>query len=109
MATGAAAAIAAAVARAQREIREHFEASGAFDPASAVPYDPADHMHERQFELLVGRGVIRPEGRGKYWIDREAEQMEQERRRSAAKLALKLILIGVAVAIGATAVVTALH
>ena len=109
MATGAAAAIAAAVARAPREIRDYFESSEAFDAGSAVPYDPPDHIHERQFELLVGRGVLRPEGRGKYWIDREAEQIEQERRRSAAIFAFKLVLIGVAVAVAATAVVTATH
>lgn len=109
MATGAAAAIAAAVARAQREIRDHFEGAGAFDPASAVPYEPPDDLHQREFELLVGRGVLRPEGRDKYWIDREAERIEQERRRSAAIFAVKLILIGVALAVAATAVVTAIQ
>lgn len=109
MATGAAAAIAAAAARAEREIRDYFEGAGAFDPASAVPYDAPDPVHEREFEVLVGRGVLRPEGRGKYRINREAEQIEQERRRSAAIFAVKLIMIGVAVAVAATAVVTAMH
>ena len=104
MATGAATAIAAAVARAQRDIREHFESAGAFDPDSAVSYDPPDRMHERQFELLVGRGVLRPEGSGRYWIDREAERIEQERRRSAGIAVLKIVLIVAALAIAAAAI-----
>jgi hypothetical protein len=107
MATGAAAAIAAAVARAQRDIREHFENAGAFDPQSAVSYDPPDHMHERQFELMIGRGVLRPEGRGRYWIDRDAERLEEERRRSARTLMLKIVLVAVALAIAAAAILSA--
>lgn len=109
MASGAAAAVAAAVARAQREIRDHFEGAGAFDPATAVTYDPPDPFHGRQFELLVGRGVLRPQGRGRYWIDREAEQIEQQQRRSAAVLALKLILIGAALSVAAGAILSAMH
>lgn len=109
MASGAAAAIAAAVARARREIREHFEEAGAFDPASAIGYDPPDHIHERQFELFVGRGVLRPVGDGRYWIDQEAERIEDERRRDAAKLAFKLVIIAVALTVAGTAIVTALR
>jgi hypothetical protein len=109
MASGAAAAIAAAVARARREIREHFEEAGADDPASAVGYDPPDHIHERQFELLVGRGVLRPVGDGRYWIDREAERLEDERRRSAAMMAFKLVLVGVALAIAVGAIVSSMR
>jgi hypothetical protein len=105
MASGAAAAIAAAVARARREVAEHFEEAGAFDPRAAVGYDPPDHLHEQQFELMVGRGILRPLGDGRYWIDREAERLEEERRRSAAILAFKLVLIGVALAIAAAAIV----
>jgi hypothetical protein len=108
MATGAAAAIAAAVARAKREIRDHFENAGAFDPDSAVSYDPPDHMHERQFELLVGRGVLRPDGNGRYWIDREAERLEEERRRSAAVLVFKIALSVVALAIAVAAIMGAI-
>jgi len=109
MASGAAAAIAASVARARREIREHFEEAGAFDPASAVGYEPPDHIHERQFELLVGRGVLRPIGDGRYWIDREAERLEDERRRSAAMMAFKLVAIGTALAIAAGAIVSSMR
>jgi hypothetical protein len=109
MASGAAAAIAAAVARARREILEHFEDSGAFDLGNAVSYEPPDHIHERQFELLVGRGILQPVGDGRYWIDREAERLEDERRRSAAMLLFKLVLIAVALSLAGVAIVTALH
>lgn len=109
MATGAAAAIAAAVARARREIREHFEGAGAFDPEHAIAYEPTDHIHERQFELLVGRGILRPVGDGRYWIDREAEEMEEQRQRTAAVAMFKVLLAAVAIAIAVAAIVSAVR
>jgi hypothetical protein len=99
MATGAGAVIAAAVARARREIREHFEEAEAFDPGRAVAYEAPDRIHRRQFDLLVGRGILRQTGDGRYWMDREALRLEQERRDAAAVVMFKIIVIGVALAI----------
>jgi hypothetical protein len=98
MASGAAAVIAAAVARARREISEHFEQAGAFDPAHSVRYEPPDPIHERQFEILVGRGILRQLGDGRYWIDREAVRIEAERRATAAKNVFMIIIAGTAIA-----------
>lgn len=105
MASGAAAVIAAAVARARREIREYFEEAGAFSPTNAVQYEPPDRIHERQFELLVGRGIVRDSGDGRYWIDREAIRLEDERRAAAAKFMFRIVAIVVVVAIGTIAIV----
>ena len=105
MATSAATIAAAIVARARREVREHFENQDAFDPDHAVGYEPPDRMHERQFELLVGRGILRETGDGRYWIDRAAMRLEDERRKAAMKVALMLIGIGVLIAVGAVAVI----
>jgi hypothetical protein len=104
MATSAATAIAAMVARARREVREHFDESNAFDPAHAVTYDPPDRMHERQLERLVGRGILRETGGARYWMDREALRLDEERRRRAGFTVLTIIAIGIAIAIGVAAI-----
>lgn len=105
MATSAATIVAAMPAKARREIREHFEQANAYDPANAVAYDPPDQMHRRQLDLLIGRAIARETGDGRYWIDREAERLEEERQRAAARLVLKIILIVCVVAIGVVAIV----
>lgn len=109
MATSASTIVAAMAAKARREVREHFEQENAFAPTDAAPYEPPSAMHRRQFEHLVGRGILRDTGRGRYWIDRDADRREQERQRAAAILAFKIILIGFAIAIAAAAILTAVH
>jgi hypothetical protein len=108
MATSAGAVAAAAVARARREIRDHFEAAEAFDAAHAVSYEPPNRMHARQFDLLVGRGILRGTGDGRYWLDRDEERREEERRRAAALLLFKILLIAVVLAIAAFAILSAM-
>ena len=109
MATSASTVAAALVAKARREVREHFEERDAFDVAHAVAYDPPDSMHQRQFDHLIGCGILRETGVSRYWIDREAEKREEERRRAAAVLMVKLVLIALALAVAGVAIVTALR
>ena len=116
MATTATTAVAAMSARARREVREYFDRNNAFDPRHAVSYDPPSPMHRRQFDNLVGRGIVREDSERRYWLDRDAERLEEERRKEAAKLILKIVLIavalsiaGVAISIAGVAIVTALH
>jgi hypothetical protein len=109
MATTATAAAAAAAARARREVREHFDGNNAFDPAHAIAYDPPSRMHRRQFDALIGRGIVLATGDGRYWLDLEAARREDERRRAAAKLVLKILLIAVAISVAGVAIVSALH
>ena len=108
MATSAATVAAAAVARARREIREHFESRNTFDPGHAVAYDPPRQMYQRQFDALIGRGILRGTGDGRYWLDREAALREDERRRAAAILMLKIILIAFVLAVAGVSIWTAL-
>ena len=107
MATTAATVAAAMAAKARREIREHFDQANAFEPEDTVPYDPPDRIHQRQFDMLIGRAILRETGNGRYWWDREAERLEEERRKAAAKLVFKIMLIVMVVAIGGVAIVTA--
>ena len=107
MATSATTVIAAMAARARREVREHFEQKGAFDTNGAVGYDPPDSLHRKQFEHLIGRGILRDSGAGRYWIVREAERLDEERRRAAAILVLKIALVAAAIAVAVAAIVSA--
>lgn len=105
MATSAGAAIAAAAARAAREVREHFEDAGAFSPDRATSYDPPSQLHRKQFELLVGRGILRDTGTGRFWIDRDAAALEADQRRRALKMLFIVIVAGLVIAVGVSAAV----
>lgn len=107
MATSGAAAVAAVAARARREVREQFETNNAFDADHAIAYEPPTRMHRSQLDSLIGRGIVRDAGEGRYWLDREAERLDEERRRAAAILVLKIMLIGVALTVAAVAIVNA--
>ena len=109
MATSGTHIIAAMAAKARREVREHFEQANAFDPASAVTYDPPSRTHRTQFDSLVGRGIVKITDQGQYWFDREGERLDDERRRAAALLIMKIVLIGVALAVAGVAIVKATH
>ena len=102
-----AAAVAAAVARARREVRGYFEEHGAFDPAHAVPFDPPKRLHEKQLERMVGRGVVKETMDGRYWFDRAAYRLEQERRAAAVKQMLMIVTVVVVVVASVAAIVTA--
>jgi hypothetical protein len=109
VATSGATIAAAMAARARREVREYFDSRNAFDAAHAVPYDPPTRLHRRQFDFLIGRGIARETGDGRYWIDLAMLRLEDERRKAALKLVLKIIAIVFALTIAGAAIVTALH
>jgi hypothetical protein len=90
MATSAAA-VAAAVARARREVYAHFESQDAFDPQHAVAFDPPRRLEEKQLERLIGRGVVKQTMEGRFWLDREAYRLEEQRRIEAAKRMLLIV------------------
>ena len=102
-----AAAVAAAVARARREVRGYFEEHGAFDPAHAVQFDPPKRLHEKQLERMIGRGVVKETMDGRYWFDRAADRLEQERRAAAVKQMLMIVTVVVVVVASVAAIVTA--
>jgi|SRR5690242_20482934 hypothetical protein len=87
-------AAAALVARARREIQHHFFSNDAVRPDRAVPFEPENHIERRQFERMVGRGIIREEGPGKYWLDVVAYDVDLRARHRRVKVAL-LVVIGV--------------
>lgn len=98
MATSAGAVAAAAFARARREVLGHFDDAGAVNPDRAVPYDPPSHLHENQFESLIGQGILKETGSGLFWMDRGAAELEARRRRGSLKIMFVLILAGLVIA-----------
>jgi hypothetical protein len=94
------------VARARRDIREHFEGHDAFAAERPVAYQPPDRIHRLQFEALIRRGIIQPGGQGTYWFDRDRERAEEERQRAAAIVVLKIVLIGVAIGVATVAIMS---
>jgi hypothetical protein len=65
MATG----VAAAVARARREIQHHFFSADAVRPDRAVAFDAYSMIEQRQFDRMRSRGIIHEEKPGLYWMD----------------------------------------
>ena len=107
MATSGATVAAAMAAKARRELGEYFERNNAFDPTRAVAYDPPSDMHRTQFDSFIGRGIIKETLGGHYWLDRDVERADEERRRAAAMVMLKIILIAFAIGIAAAAIMSA--
>lgn len=102
-------AVAAAVARARREVRGYFEQRDAFDPSRAVPFDPPRRLHRKQLDQLIGRGVVKQTLDGRYWFDKAAYRLELERRSAAAKQMLLIVAVGLVLAFAAVAVIKAWH
>jgi hypothetical protein len=100
MATAAAAA--AVVAKARRDIQHHFFAADAVRPDRAVPFAPEKSIERRQFERMRERGIIHAAGADRYWLDVVAYDADlQERYRrvrlilwvAVAVLAVELVVI----------------
>ena len=95
--------IAAAVARARREICDQLADARASDPANAVPYQPANGLQERQLARLIDDGIVRESGDGRYWLD--AAGLEREAAQRVARIKWGLTLLA---GVGVIALVLAL-
>jgi len=109
MATTGASVAAAIVAKARRDVREYFEQYNAFAPDDAVAYEPPGRIHRTQFDMFIGRGIVKPTGDGRYWFDQAAERAEAERQRAAALVVLKVALIVFAITIAVVAITRSLR
>jgi hypothetical protein len=86
-------AAAALVARARREIQHHFFSHDAVRPDRAVAFDPGNGIERRQFERMVGRGIIHQTGAGDYWLDVVAYDVDLRARHRRVKALLVIIAI----------------
>jgi len=85
-------AAAALVARARREIQHHLFSHDAVRPDRAVAFDPGNGIERRQFERMVGRGIIHQTGAGDYWLDVVAYDVDLRARHRRVKTALLVII-----------------
>jgi len=98
----ATAAVAAAVAKARRDIQHHFFSHDAVRPDRAVAYEPQKRIEQRQFEQLRSRGVIREARPGLYWLDVVAYDIDLRQRFSRVRVILLVMVLVLMVALGAS-------
>ena len=90
--------IGAAIARARRDVQHYFFSEDAVRPDRAVRFEPQNRLQKRQFELMLARGIVREEKRGRYWIDIPAYDVDLRRRfervRAVLIAIIALLLVG---------------
>lgn len=95
--------IAAAVARARRDIRHYFFSADAVQRARAVRFEPNNRLESRQFRRMLANGVIREAKPGTYWIDLPAYDEEMRWRfawlRNVLLAIIFMVLVGIAIGI----------
>ena len=95
-------AVAAAVAKARRDIQHHFFSHDAVRPDRAVSFEARSRIQQRQFERMRSRGIIREKGPGLYWLDVVAYDIDLRQRHAIIRWVLLLMVIGLAIALGAS-------
>ncbi|MBV8908285.1 MAG: hypothetical protein JOZ20_04725 [Sphingomonas sp.] len=96
----ATAAVAAAVARARREIQHHFFSHDAVRPERAVAFEPSKHIEQRQFERMRSRGIIREAKPGLFWLDVVAYDIDLRQRHERIRWVLLVLVIALAIGLG---------
>jgi hypothetical protein len=75
--------IAAMALQARRRIADHFCVQHAIGAEDAVAFVPQSRIDRGQFERMLGRGIVREAGEGRYWLDIQAyhDEIESQRRK----------------------------
>lgn len=89
-------AAAAVVAKARRDVVDHFMHADAVTPDKAVGYSPQRRLHRRQFARLVAGGILIESAPGRWHLDMPAYAAQAKKRRRFA-----LAGLGVAAAVAA--------
>jgi hypothetical protein len=95
-------AVAAAVAKARRDIQHHFFSHDAVRPERAVAFEPNRRIAERQFERMRSRGIIHEAKPGLYWLDVVAYDIDLRQRFTRVRWVLLLMVLGLAIGLGVT-------
>ena len=93
-------AVAAAVAKARRDIQHHFFSHDAVRPDRAVAFEADRMIEQRQFERMRSRGIIREAGPGLYWLDVVAYDIDLRQRFARMRWALLAMIVGLAIGLG---------
>lgn len=84
--------IAAATAKARRDIQHYFFKEDAVRPERAVRFEAHNRIQERQFERMQASGIIREAKPGYYWIDIPVYDSELQRRLMTLRTILLIVL-----------------
>jgi hypothetical protein len=84
------AAVAALVAKREREVVDDFRNAGATSPEKAQPYTPTGHGSSLAMRRLHRQAVIREAAPGRYYLD---EEVWAAVRRTRMRIVMVLILI----------------
>lgn len=79
-----AAAVAAAAAKAQRDVVSHFLSRNAVTPQAAASFDPPRRLQRRAFERLTRAEVLKPGDNGGWYLDAPVWDSYSRRRRHIA-------------------------
>jgi hypothetical protein len=90
-----AAVIAAAAAKAEREIVEHLRREGATSPERAATLPELHHLGRRRLERLLTAGAVREAPNG-YWLDEPIYESYRSDRRGIALVVLGVIVVALA-------------
>lgn len=85
-------AVAAAVARARRNIQHQFFSHDAVRADRAIPFEPSRHIERRQFERMKNRGIIHETKPGLYWLNVVAYDVDLTARYHRVRIALWVVL-----------------
>ena len=95
--------IAAAIAKARRDIQHYFFQADAVRPERAVRFEPHNRIQERQFERMRSIGIIHEAKPGYFWIDIPKYDSELRRHLMVLRTVLLVVLFAaLAVALIAT-------
>jgi hypothetical protein len=95
-------AIAAAAARARRDIQHHFFSHDAVRPDRAVSFEPDSRMEQRLFERMRSRGIVHEQGPGLFWLDVVAYDVDLRQRFNRVRIILLVMIAALAVGLGFT-------
>ena len=84
--------IAAAVAKARRDIQHYFFKADAVRPERAVRFEAHNRIQERQFDRMRSIGIIHEAKPGYFWIDIPAYDSELQRRLRTLRTILLVVL-----------------
>jgi len=93
-------AVAAAVAKARRDIQHHFFSHDAVRPDRAVAFEPQRMIEQRQFERMRSRGIIREAQPGLYWLDVVAYDIDLRQRFTRVRAVLLIMIMVLAIGLG---------
>lgn len=87
-----AAVIAAVVARARRELADHFRQAGATGPDTPVDLPETHGVARRTLDRWLRTGVVREAPGGGYWLDEHAYRQSQQLQRRRVLLAVAVVV-----------------